>query len=260
MGWDWGISDCVGGREEQQDRVAVFTGQGCVLAVVADGLGGHRGGAAAAQAVVDSARRQWEATPRPVDAIPAFLEALRVEAHGAICGLAAEFGEPPYSTCVLFHADGEKADWVHAGDSRVYRIRNGAVEQMTRDHSYAQVLVDQGKLDPQAVASHPSQGQLLVALGGREDQGGELGGAWLRPGDAFCLCSDGAWENLTPEDMVNALAQPDLGAAAKALTERAALIGGASGDNIAVALLRIGSPPLRRRSFWSRLFGRGGTP
>ncbi|CAA7617158.1 PP2C family serine/threonine-protein phosphatase [Magnetospirillum sp. SS-4] len=256
-GWTWAVADHVGGRDEQQDRVAVMAEGGRVLAVIADGLGGHRGGGAAAEAVVGHARRAWAARRDFTGTVPAFLESIRVAAHGAINALAADIGEQPHSTCVLFHGDGEKADWVHAGDSRLYRIRGGRAELLTRDHSYAQMLVEQGKLRPDEVAAHPSQGQLLVALGGAEDQGGELGGAWLRPGDGFCLCSDGAWEVLTPGDMAAALDRDDLAASARALADEAARRGGSGGDNIALALLRLGDgvlPPERGWAKMKRLF------
>lgn len=258
--WTVAAVESAGGREEQQDRVAAFVHGSAVLAVVADGLGGHRGGGAAAQAVVDCARARWEAAAHPIADVAAFLEIIRSEAHASIAALAAEFGEPPYSTCVLFHSNGGRVDWLHVGDSRLYRLRDGRMAQMTRDHSYAQVLVEQGKLRPDEVASHPSQGQLLIALGGEADQGGDLGGDELNSADAFCLCTDGAWESLVPEDMVKALQASDLDQAAADLVQRARDMGGPGGDNIALALVRTENAPVRRRSFWDRLLGRGKTP
>lgn len=239
MAWDVAKADAIGGREEQQDRVEVLSARGRHLLVVADGLGGHRGGAAAAEAVVEAARALWPdqlRSPRPP---VEFLGALVTEAHLRINALSPDGKETPHSTCALLYLDERAAHWAHVGDSRIYHFRDHALVERSRDHSVVQLLVDMGRVAEADAATHPDQSRLTQSLGGGKTPEPSLGSAPIAPGDAYLLCTDGLWESVSTDDMAVALAAGALGTATRRLVASAAGRGGPAGDNISVAMARV---------------------
>ncbi|MGE5147232.1 MAG: PP2C family protein-serine/threonine phosphatase [Candidatus Eiseniibacteriota bacterium] len=239
MAWDVAKADAIGGRTEQQDRVEVLSAQGRHLLVVADGLGGHRGGAAAAEAVVETARALWAEQARAPTPPAEFLGALVAEAHRRINALAPDGSETPHSTCALLLLDERAAHWAHVGDSRVYHFRDHALVERSRDHSVVQLLVELGRVAEADMATHPDQSRLTQSLGGGKTPEPTLGSAPVAPGDAYLLCSDGLWETVSTDDMALALAAGALGTAARRLVASAAERGGPSGDNVSAALARV---------------------
>jgi serine/threonine protein phosphatase PrpC len=239
MAWEVAKADAVGGREEQQDRVEVLAGRGGRhLLVVADGLGGHKGGALAAQAVIDTARALWPAQLKAPKPPAEFLGALCAEAHRRINALAPDRDETPHSTCVLLHLDDREAHWAHVGDSRLYHFRDHALVERSHDHSVVQMLVDLGRIAEADMAAHPDQNRLTQSLGGSKAPEPSLGSAPVTRGDAYVLCSDGLWESVDTDEMAVALASGALGVAARRLIARAAERGGPTGDNVSVAVAR----------------------
>lgn len=240
MGWETTKADHIGSREEQQDRVEVFGSKGrdCCLLVVADGLGGHEGGAMAAQAVVDAARGLWQSAILPLADPDGFLRELCRAAHGRINDRHAEPGSEARSTCVLFYAGPGRAHWLSVGDSRLYRFRDGTLIERTRDHSVVQMLVDMGKITEAEMADHPDQNRLLQSLGGDDDPDPVVGVADVDAQDSFLLCSDGFWETVEPQEMADGLRAPSLASATRDLVTRAVRRGGPTGDNVAVAVAR----------------------
>ncbi|HVO14821.1 MAG TPA: protein phosphatase 2C domain-containing protein [Alphaproteobacteria bacterium] len=238
MAWDVAKADAIGGRDEQQDRVEVLSGHGGHLLVVADGLGGHKGGAQAAQAVVDAARALWAAQQRARQSPADLLRAVCAEAHRRINALAPEADDQPHSTCVLLHLDEREAHWAHIGDSRLYHFRDHALVERSRDHSVVQMLVDLGRIAETEMATHPDQNRLTQSLGGGKPPDPTLGSSPVAPGDGYLLCSDGLWEAVSTDDMAVALAGGALGTAVRRLAARAAEKGGPAGDNVSVAVAR----------------------
>lgn len=240
MAWRFGISSDIGGREEQQDRAELIAADGgdAFLVVLADGMGGHHGGALAAQAVVDASRHLF-ASHGLADPM-ADLEAHCLVAHRAIAGLDDGEEPPPGSTCVLLYLSGDEAYWAHVGDSRLYHFRNGRLLSRTRDHSLVQLLVDRGELAEEEMATSPLQNQLYMRLGGDEAPKPELGSAEVQKGDAFMLCSDGFWEVVGEDEVGAVLTDDDLEAAVARLVDTARGRGGEHGDNITVAIAQKG--------------------
>lgn len=240
--WELAQAASIGARDEQQDRSTVLADDDharCLL-VVADGMGGHAGGAWAAQTVVDSARAAWAGATLPLAEPDGFLETLCRDAHDAVGRGAATSGRPPPgSTAVFVYLDEQRAHWCHVGDSRLYLFRDGRLFQRTRDDSLVQLLVDLGEATEEEMAQHPAQNRLLRSLGGG-DAAPEpsLGRAAIQAGDGLLLCTDGAWETLATAEMAAALAEPDLEAAAQDLVDLAAARGGPRGDNVTVVLAR----------------------
>jgi serine/threonine protein phosphatase PrpC len=255
MAWDVAKADAIGGRDEQQDRVEILSERGRHLLIVADGLGGHRGGAAAAAAVVDTARAVWPAQLNAPQPPAEFLAALIAEAHRRINGIAADGGEDPRSTCALLYLDDGAAHWAHVGDSRIYRFRGGALVERSRDHSVVQLQVDLGRVAEADMATHPDQNRLTQSLGGTKAPEPGLGSAPIAAGDAYLLCSDGLWESVSTDDMAAALAAGALATAARRLVANAARRGGAEGDNVSVALARMGAGGSTGRRAGSRALG-----
>jgi serine/threonine protein phosphatase PrpC len=250
MTWRFGIASDIGGRDEQQDRVEIIasTGGDDYLIVVADGMGGHRGGAFAAQAVVDSAKRFFE-TASVTDPL-ASLGKLCAQAHQAVVDVGEQGSQPPGSTCVLLYLSADEAYWAHAGDSRLYHFRNGKILTRTMDHSMVQLLVSRGKMAEAEMATSPLQNQLYMRLGGEQQPKPEFGAAEVQQGDVFMLCSDGFWGAVDPEEVGAVLSEKDLEAAAERLVQLARERGGNGGDNITVAMAQLGRVRRKFRLFY----------
>ena len=249
MSWRFGIASDIGGRDEQQDRVELIASQSGDdhLVVVADGMGGYHGGALAAQAVVDSAERFF-VTASKADPL-ASLGEICTHAHQAVVNVGEQDSQPPGSTCVLVYLSADEACWAHVGDSRLYHFRNGKILTRTLDHSMVQLLVSQGKMTEDEMATSPLQNQLTMRLGGEQQPNPELGAAEVQKGDIFMLCSDGFWESVNPEEAIAIASKNDLKTAAERLVQLAKERGGDGGDNITVALTQLGR--VRR---WFHLF------
>jgi serine/threonine protein phosphatase PrpC len=240
MIWQAAKAEAIGGRKEQQDRVELFEARDGSerLLVLADGMGGHSGGALAAEAVVDTARALWSKHLLEPKAADALLRELIQNAHQRINAEGEEKDLSPRSTAVLLHITDHHAHWAHVGDSRLYRFRNAELVGRSLDHSVVQMLVDMGKVDEEEMATHPDQNRLTQSLGGGADPEPDLDQAEVSAGDGFVLCSDGLWEQITPEEMIEALAADALSVEAKRLAKLAAERGGADGDNVTIAMAR----------------------
>lgn len=178
------------------------------FAVVADGAGGHAAGAEASRRVVETIHSQLLGFEGGFE--PSALTQVVAEAHQALL-LSSPVGPRAHvadvhrmhSTVIVLwgETDTRQLLWSHVGDSRLYRIREGYCEQLTRDDSAIQPLVDAGLLTAEQAQHHPRRSQLLAALGmGAPLKPNTVGTPQAaRDGDAYLLCSDGWWESLTPE-------------------------------------------------------------
>jgi len=239
MSWQFNMASDIGGRTEQQDCLDKLSlnGSDSHLVIVADGMGGHRNGALAARTVIETARQRLS-QEKPADP-RAFLKSLCMESHQAINELGGNEERSPGSTCILLYVNGPEAYWAHVGDSRLYHFRNGKLLNKTRDHSVAQLMVEQGRLKEGDVAGNTLQNQLYMRLGGEKTPQPEFGASEIEADDIFMLCSDGFWAYITPEEAVSTLKNlpPDQDGAAH-LVAVARERGGSSGDNISLALTR----------------------
>ncbi|MGH3275378.1 MAG: PP2C family protein-serine/threonine phosphatase [Streptosporangiaceae bacterium] len=173
-------------RDNNEDAAYV----GSRLLAVADGMGGHAGGEVASAAVIDAIRSLDTEVPAS-EVLNALDHAVRraSSALGDIVkGNPALMGMGTTLTALLW--SGSQLGLVHIGDSRAYLVRGGEVFQITRDHTMVQLLLDEGRITADEVASHPQRALLLRALGdGTSDPDLQLCDA--RPGDRYLLCSDG---------------------------------------------------------------------
>ncbi|MCB0339150.1 MAG: serine/threonine-protein phosphatase, partial [Bdellovibrionales bacterium] len=158
------ITDTGCERELNEDRYAVIECDSGLAWVVCDGMGGEMGGELAAQLAIDAIRRDLENLPARPPAIAlksAALEANRIivlrRQNPAFSGMgttvvAAMFANSEVAIC-------------HAGDSRAYLIRDGAIQALTTDHTYVQDLVEKGKIGIEEALSHPQAHVLTRCIG-----------------------------------------------------------------------------------------------
>ncbi len=186
-----------GARQENEDAAALWIDNGALVAIVADGLGGHGHGRRAAECVVNSARAG--STPK-----------LRIEAaqralHAAI-GANPEYARMRSTAVILEIRDGD-ASWAHCGDARLYAFREGTLAGRTLDHSVPQRLALAGEISDDDIRRHEDRNRLLSALGEDRPKLEATEPRKVLPGDAFLLASDGFWEHFTAEELESTLRQ-----------------------------------------------------
>jgi serine/threonine protein phosphatase PrpC len=170
-------------------------------------MGGHMHGELAAGITVETFVESfsWHANSRIVDP-GEFLQGTMRSAHERIMKFpyVKNMGGFPGTTCVAALIQDGKIYWGHAGDSRLYLLRDGAVLARTYDHSVVQHWVESGKLTVEESRVHPQRNQITNCLGGVEDIFRmEFGKPTaLKDGDVVLLCSDGLWGPFTDRELV----------------------------------------------------------
>ena len=186
----------LGDREDNQDRVAIHEGAGGLLMVVADGMGGHAGGALAATTAVDSLRASFD-TATPGLSPDRFLREALARAHEAVVtvGEKVGIGSRPRTTCAACLVRDGIATWAHVGDTRAYFSRGGALVTRTRDHTAIEALLQDGLISEDEIPGHPMRHYVEFCLGGAPEQPliTVSEPTALLPGDMLLLCSDGLW-------------------------------------------------------------------
>jgi len=198
-----------GGRATNQDRIVCAERDNAVLMVLADGLGGHEGGALAAEILTQTALRAFEAVRQPVITKPSTFLALTImQAHKAIFARGHAQVPPisPRTTCVLCLVQNGYAYWAHVGDSRLYHFRNGQALTRTLDHTVTEQMHIDGLLSEDDMKRHPDKARLLKAVGGSHAPSVSLGEETvLQRNDTLLLCTDGLWEALSADELYSFL-------------------------------------------------------
>ena len=236
-----------GDRDYQQDQVALLTharANGCVLGVVADGMGGRTGGRKAADQVLLTARQLFERYSPESDDPATLLAHMAQEAHIVIRMTAITAEQEPHSTLAAFVINPRgDCHWVHTGDSRIYHFHGGRMLHRTSDHSYVQALVDRGELSESEANTHPRSNILVVCLGTENDP--PLGShriAQVQPGDVLMACSDGLWHYFSPEELASVVDALTPREATEFLIEKARARAHGGGDNLSLAIVKIEAP------------------
>ncbi|MDZ7622594.1 MAG: protein phosphatase 2C domain-containing protein [Candidatus Competibacteraceae bacterium] len=212
------------------------------LWAVADGMGGHEAGDLASRMVVEALQQ----VPPPAD-WPDFLQSVRETLHAVNRQLREESAQRYQNrtigtTAVVLLAHETQCACLWLGDSRVYRLRDGQLQQLTRDHSHVQQLVDQGLLTPEEAHRHPLANVITRAIGSSDELQIDEAIYPLQAGDMFLLCSDGLNKTVSDEEITRLLAHSDHNSqeAVKAFIHLA-LMRDAS-DNVTTVVVYISDP------------------
>ena len=208
------------------------------LWAVADGAGGHASGEVASGMLADTLGRVPPGLG-PQEML-ADLRTRVADVHVALKREAARRGGPIIiaSTIVIVTVRGGHFACLWAGDSRAYLMRGGVLQQVTRDHSLVQEMVDAGMISAAEAETHPQANVITRAVGGADDElaldkvSGELA-----PGDRLLLCSDGLCKTLDQATLAATLASD--AAVAEALI--AAALQGGSRDNVTAVVIEVGA-------------------
>ncbi|MEN9558936.1 MAG: hypothetical protein RLZZ502_147, partial [Pseudomonadota bacterium] len=186
-----------GGRKTNQDRIGYTYSRDSLLLVVCDGMGGHAGGEIASHLVARLFLERFEREAQPMLRSPTlFLQECMETAHQALLDYSARFQlvDTPRTTCVAAVIQANYAYWAHAGDTRLYFMRQGRSVHQTRDHSKVQFLVDNGVLTAEQALVHPDRNKVFSCLGGDIEPTVDYSPRVpIHEGDVVLLCTDGVW-------------------------------------------------------------------
>lgn len=206
---------------------------GARLLALADGMGGHAAGEVASQLVIAALAHLDD--DEPGGDLLAKLEHAVYEGNTAIAEqveIDPELdGMGTTLTAILFA--GDRLGLVHIGDSRGYLLRDGELTQITKDDTFVQTLVDEGRITAEEAHSHPQRSLIMRALAGQEVEP-TLIMREAREGDRYLLCSDGLSDPVSHETILEALKLPDVVDSADRLIELALRGGGP--DNVTVVV------------------------
>ena len=197
----------IGNRKFNQDRVAYAYSDAALLMVLADGMGGHLHGELAASMAIETFVESFgKHAQRSIDDPDRFISDTMSHAHERIMNLPHDYGMGgfPGTTCVAALIQDDKMYWGHAGDSRLYLLRDGKVLFRTNDHSAVQQWVEAGMISAEEARYHPQRNQITNCLGGIEgnfyvEPGKPVS---LKSGDVVLLGSDGLWGPFSDRELV----------------------------------------------------------
>jgi serine/threonine protein phosphatase PrpC len=249
-------------RDHNEDASGVLVeSDTCGVVVVADGVSSGEGGEVASQMAVEVTLRAFQEEPRTRPAGLRLYRAVQqanIEVYDRSVVVTPLRGMSTTLTAVA--VDRGELTAVHVGDSRLYLIRNGEIEQLTRDHTVAADKARFGLISEERARNHPDKSTLTRCLGRDLIVNRDRLAHPLRQNDVLMMCSDGLY-NILPEKEIVALAsKPDVDEASRALVEATNQLG--SYDNVTAAVIRMVGPiaaPTKKGGLTgmaSRLIGR----
>jgi protein phosphatase len=251
------------GRVRAENEDAWLVVPGTRLFAVADGMGGHAAGEVASRLAVETLAEELRGADASgsVAAARSELQHAVREAGRRIHEQAARVpdrhGMGTTVTVLRFLAGG-RALVAHVGDSRAYRLRDGELRRLTRDHTWVQEQLDRGLLSEAGARRHPASGVLTRALGTEPRVAPDVAEVDWRVGDFFLLCSDGLSGPVAESDIARALRDsPDPEAAARALVGLANEAG--APDNVTVVVVRPVADPTPEAAGRGPVSGDSGT-
>jgi protein phosphatase len=238
------------GLVRQTNQDAIFAGDS--LAIIADGMGGHAAGEVAAEMAIEFVRDGFRENP----SVEGLIESIQ-RANAAVVSDAKEnpahfgMGTTIIAVGLTHDHDGViSPTLVHVGDSRAYQLRDGALRQLSEDHSVAEEWVRMGRLTPEEAAVHPRRHQLTRGVGVEETISIDVTSISAVAGDRLMLCSDGLSNELDADTLARLASAPNgLELAVENLVSAAKVAGGR--DNVSVILLEfdevnVTASPVRR--------------
>lgn len=187
----------IGGRRKNEDMVQIVSYPASVVALVADGLGGHGDGDIASRMTVHAIS---EAICDGAVSKLLMERAIRLANEKIL--LRQADGSDMKTTIAAVWFNDEQACAAHVGDTRIYQFRDGGIVYQSLDHSVSQLAVALGEIRQEEIRNHCDRNRLTRALGSRVDVKIDTEMLEVKPGDAFLLCSDGFWELVWEEEML----------------------------------------------------------
>jgi PPM family protein phosphatase len=243
-------------RTHNEDYFGYFKTSGEILAIVADGMGGHASGEIASRMAVEIINEIYSKERADKDGLEALKSAFQVANFTILQkSLEQEGLNGMGTTATALVLEDDQALVGHMGDSRAYLFRDATVSQLTKDHSLVERMVDQGLLNREEANRHPQRNVIYKTLGVNMD--GEvdlLGPIPIRINDIFLLCSDGLTNLVTDQELSEIVTKESPQTACETLIQLANQRGGH--DNITVQILKVGKrrkvsiPLLDRKRFW----------
>lgn len=261
----FGVTDV--GRKRSHNEDSIGSDPELGLAVLADGMGGYKAGEVASAIAVDMILKELrealkDVTPGEIDAQTGFsYETMLVKAaiDKANATIYATAQTQPQcqgmgTTVVAAAFYDERMTIAHVGDSRLYRMRNERLEQVTSDHSLLQELIDKGFYTPEEAKHSLNKNLVTRAMGIDPRVQADLQEEMISPGDLYMLCSDGLSDFVEDPQIETTLREysGDLAQAANTLVEQANAAGGK--DNISVILAKAPRSPKSKRRWYNRMF------
>lgn len=218
--------------------------QGMVLAVLADGMGGHNAGDVASELavrfLVDRFHKSKLHLTSDSNAVSSWLKEAYEGANERISTIAES--DPSCkgmgTTLIAAVFQNNKVTFAHIGDSRVYLYSKGEINPLTKDHSYVNVLLDSGEINEEQARTHPRKNMLMKAIGTEISIDPDILTVSLRAEEYMLICSDGLSNMVSAEQMVHVLqSEATLQAKVETFIELANEQGGE--DNISLIISRV---------------------
>ena len=250
-------------RARNEDAISSLPRLGALI--LADGMGGHNAGEVASGMTTNYLAQELEKAlvATPLSEIPddlasekalALLRQLIADVNQSV--FTAASSQPQYqgmgTTLVVALFYDNRVMVAHIGDSRLYRLRDGALAQLTKDHSLLQEWIDNGMITQEQAATAQHKNLVTRALGVEATVEPEIREYDALPGDLFLLCSDGLYDMVPDEEteMTLAALSSNLSLAAQQLVDQANDAGGR--DNISVILVKVKGPFPAPRGWWQK--------
>ncbi len=226
-------------REENQDSFGILEGDGYKLFIVADGMGGVKGGALASSLAIETMKSSLANVGQPTndDVVQAIQRAnAEIFAKGSADASLNGMG----TTFVALYFQGNKLTVFNVGDSRAYRFRQDQVDRLSEDHTLVMELVRSGTIDVEQAANHPVSHMLTRSLGPAEEVEVDVIEVGDGPyqSDLFLICSDGLYNHVKDGEMLALMQENRLESAVEKLIELANKRGGT--DNITIIAVEAG--------------------
>ena len=228
-------------REMNQDAYYISDSLSTVkLYLLADGMGGYKGGEIASKLAIKCAKsyieNNFKETPKDRESLIQLVASSMEYANMVVYEKSKEDKEfegmgTTLEVCLIYN---NKAYIGHIGDSRIYRIRKDVIRKLTKDHSYVQKLVEDKKITREEAKIHPKKNMLTRALGCTPYVEADLRARNFEKGDIFIICSDGL-TNMVDEKRIYELVKEDITTATDRLINEANEAGGY--DNITVIII-----------------------
>jgi PPM family protein phosphatase len=223
------------GRQRSENEDSLFVR--APIFVVADGMGGAQAGEVASKTAAEAFDRDLPAAP-PERILRETIEAANRQIHELARSDPSRAGMGTTITAAIVNAQSEEVGIGHVGDSRAYRLRDGKLERLTRDHSLVEEMRRKGQITDAQAEDHPQRSIITRALGPEPEVEVDLQTVPAAPGDVFLLCSDGLTTMLDEERIAAVLlTASSMREAVRTLVDEANRAGGR--DNITALAFRL---------------------